>query len=221
MFVETLGGQTVPLTVKNDLTVGYLKRLIFEREGYRVVHQRLLFNGRMLEDSNTIAQCGLGPDSEVRMLYNASGIAPDLPDSMNVLGWATKWKLARASTWGAGKNKAKEEFTIFVKIPETKQFAVEAKPKETIAVVKERIEEQQGFPAGMLELMKAGKQLANDMTLNDHGIQVHPPDDQLVRKLAHWASRRPTPGGGPLDRESVIHMHVRTQPREADTETAG
>ncbi|KAH8799243.1 hypothetical protein DL96DRAFT_1638121 [Flagelloscypha sp. PMI_526] len=60
---------------------------------------------------------------------------------------------------------------VFVKILTGKTITVDIEPSETIYDLKFKVESKEGLPPDSQRLIYAGKQVENDRTLSDYGIQ--------------------------------------------------
>ena len=73
IFIKTLSGKTIPMDINDSDTIGSIKQRIFEKEGIPIDQQRLVFNGKQLEDAQTIGSYGIEADSNVHLVLRLKG----------------------------------------------------------------------------------------------------------------------------------------------------
>ena len=73
IFIKTLQCKTLTLEVNDSDTIESIKQKINEKEGIPIDHQRLVFNGKQLEDGCTIADYNIQADSSIHLVLRLRG----------------------------------------------------------------------------------------------------------------------------------------------------
>ncbi len=73
IFVKTLNGKSTTINIEPSNTVLDLKKIITEKEGIAVQEQRLIYEGKQLDDPDTLASKGISDMSTIHLVLRLLG----------------------------------------------------------------------------------------------------------------------------------------------------
>lgn len=141
IYIKTLQGKNITLEVNDDDTIESVKKKITDIEGIPQEQQRLVFNGKQLEDANTLKDYNIDADSTIHLVLRLRG--------------------------GGLENGGK---IIYIKTLQGKNITLEVNDDDTIESVKKKITDIEGIPQDQQRLVFNGKQLEDANTLKDYNI---------------------------------------------------
>ena len=142
IFIKTLQGKNITVEVNDGDSIESVKKKITDIEGIPVDQMRLVFNGKQLEDANTIQDYGIESNSTVHLVLRLRG--------------------------GGLEGGTKQ---IFIKTLQGKNITVEVNDGDSIESVKKKITDIEGIPVDQMRLVFNGKQLEDANTIQDYGIE--------------------------------------------------
>ena len=72
-MIKTLTGKTLCLSVNSNDTVNEIKQKIQQKEGIPLEQQRLVFNGKQLEDNLKLGEYNISNDSTIHLVLRLRG----------------------------------------------------------------------------------------------------------------------------------------------------
>ena len=169
IFVKTLTGKNITLDVDSSDTIDDVKQKIQVMEGIPTDQQRLIFLGRQLEDGRTLSDYNISPTLHSTFV---GGILGELEVELNALLSKNAEKMATGEKTGTKGDYEQ----IFVKTLTGKVITLDVDLSDTIADVKQKIQDKEGIPPGDQRLIFAGRQLEDGpRTLSDYNIQKDGP----------------------------------------------
>ena len=71
--VKNLSGRTVSLNIPEDCSIYYVKEKVQEMEGISPSQQKLIFEGRILDDTKQVSESNIKPGNTLHMVLALRG----------------------------------------------------------------------------------------------------------------------------------------------------
>jgi len=152
IYVKFLTGNSRTLTVCSDSTIEEVKEMILDYEGVPVIHQRLIFAGKQLNDDRTLKDYYIQKESTIYIVIVQSTFSYSSP----------KEKSSSDNPLG---------MEIYVQTLTGKCVTILCGSETTIEEFKQKIRDKEGIPEDQQRLIFAGRLLEDDRTLGDYNIQ--------------------------------------------------
>ena len=148
IIIKTLQGKNITLDVSDSDSIGSIKDKIRDIEGIPVDQQRLVFNGKQLEDNCSIGDYGIQADSSIHLVLRLRGGGK----GDGISGEGTK--------------------QIIIKTLQGKNITLDVSDSDSIGSIKDKIRDIEGIPVDQQRLVFNGKQLEDNCSIGDYGIQA-------------------------------------------------
>lgn len=168
ILVSGLRGNTWTLWVEPSDTVESVKLQLQEKDGLPPCQQRLIFEGRQLDDGDTVASCGIREHSYLNLCGRLASC-----DCIRTHMEAQKLIQEHHQTLTT-RPAATDEMQIFVRVLGGKKAtALKVQPSDTVGSVKVKLyyrKKKKTMPCKQ-RLVFSGMELADDRTLASYGIE--------------------------------------------------
>jgi len=73
IFVKTLTGKTITMDLEDSDSISTIKQKIQDKEGIPADQQRLVFNGKQLEDDKTVGDYNIQAEANIHLVLRLKG----------------------------------------------------------------------------------------------------------------------------------------------------
>ena len=178
IVIKSLDNTEITLEVESSDSIDTIKERILIEKGIPVNMQRLIYNGKQLEDDRTLADYRIFPNSTVRLVLRLNHSKPMSDEEFNARMVTLLKK--RDLIMDGGMN-------IIVRKLDNTEITLDVESSDTIDAIKERINSKTGIPESIQRLIYKGKQLEDGRTLADYRIFPNSTIN-LVLRLNHSKS---------------------------------
>jgi hypothetical protein len=183
VYIKTLEEKTIQCSISPSAEVGDLKDMIHSKENIPIDQQRLIFQGKQLEDGSTLEDCNIEHDSTLHVVLRLRGrgelvLPPSLLDEPSFLIGTVNLKKSVGTS---------KKIKVFIKTF-SGELICSISPSAKVEDLKGMIQDQRNIPIDRQRLIFAGKQLDDVRTLEDYNIK----DESIVHVVLRLK------GGGEL-----------------------
>ena len=178
IVIKSLDNTEITLEVESSDSIDTIKERILIEKGIPVNMQRLIYNGKQLEDDRTLADYLIFPNSTIRLVLRLNHSKPMSDEEFNARMVTLLKK--RDLIMDGGMN-------IIVRKLDNTEITLDVESSDTIDAIKERINSKTGIPESIQRLIYKGKQLEDGRTLADYRIFPNSTIN-LVLRLNHSKS---------------------------------
>jgi len=144
VFIKLFSGKTITLDVEPSDSIDAIKQKIQNHEGIAINEQKLTFAGKLLDGTNSLQDYNIQSDSIINM-------------NLGLVG---------------GGNNDGDSKQIYIKTLQGKNITLDVKNTDTIASIKDKIKDIEGIPVDQQRIVFNGKQLEDNNTIADYGIEA-------------------------------------------------